>query len=80
MGFLGGIAGVFIGWIGGKLFNLGVNAIASHFGGESVNLFYIPYWFILTIIIFAGLVGTATGVIPARRASRIDPLDALRYK
>jgi len=80
MGFLGGIAGVFIGWIGGKLFNLGVNAIASHFGGESVNLFYIPYWFILTIIIFAGLVGTATGVVPARRASRIDPLDALRYK
>jgi len=80
MGLLGGIAGVFIGFLGGEIFNVGVNAIASRFGGESVDLFYIPYWFILTIIIFAGLVGFATGIVPAKRASGIDPLDALRYK
>ena len=80
MGFLGGVAGVFMGFLGGELFNMGVNAIAGRFGGEPVDLFYIPYWFVLTIIIFAGMVGFATGVVPARRASRIDPLDALRYK
>ncbi len=80
MGILGGIAGVFIGFLGGEIFNLGVNAIACRFGGESVDLFYIPYWFIATIIIFAGVVGFLTGVVPARRASQLDPLDALRYK
>lgn len=80
MGFLGGIGGVVIGIFGGKLFNGLINLIASRFGGESVNLFYSPLWFVLTIIIFAGVVGIFTGFIPARRASKIDPLEALRYK
>ena len=80
MGFLGGLVGVVIGFAGGELFNIGVNMIASRFGGESIDLFYIPGWFTLSIIAFAGVVGFFTGVIPARRASGIDPLDALRYK
>ncbi len=80
MGFLGGLGGVVIGMLGGKLFNGLINLIATHFGGEKVNLFYSPLWFIILIIIFAGIVGTFTGFIPARRASKIDPLEALRYK
>lgn len=80
MGFLGGIGGVFFGFIGGKIFNMLINLIASRFGGQSVNLFYSPTWFVFTIIIFAGFVGLLTGFVPARRASKIDPLDALRYK
>lgn len=80
MGFLGGVGGVLIGFIGGEFFNYVINFIASRFGGEPVRLFYSPLWFILTIIIFAAVVGFLTGFVPARRASRIDPLDALRYK
>ncbi|HLN18671.1 MAG TPA: ABC transporter permease [Patescibacteria group bacterium] len=80
MGFLGGFGGVLIGWLEGKLFNASVNLIASHFGGEKVNLFYSPLWFILATLVFAAVVGFITGVIPARRAARTDPLDALRYK
>lgn len=80
MGFLGGLGGVLLGIVGGKIFNLAINFIAARFGGEAVNLFDSPLWFIATIIIFAAVVGFITGVIPARRASKIDPLDALRYK
>ncbi len=80
MGFLGGIMGILIGLIGGEIFDFGVNMIASRFGGESVDLFYTPLWFIGLIIGFAAAVGFMTGVVPARRASSIDPLDALRYK
>ena len=80
MGFLGGVLGIFIGLGGGEVFDLGINFIASRFGGEKVDLFHSPLWFILTIVIFAAIVGFFTGVVPARRASKIDPLDALRYK
>jgi putative ABC transport system permease protein len=80
MGFLGGLVGVILGWIGGWAINMAINFIAVRFGGEAVTLFYSPLWFVMTIIIFAAVVGMMTGVVPARRASKIDPLDALRYK
>ena len=80
MGFLGGLMGILIGFLEGMLFNAAVNLIAVHFGGQKVGLFYSPTWFVMSIIIFAAFVGFITGVIPARRASKIDPLDALRYK
>ncbi len=80
MGFLGGIAGVAIGWLGGVFFNFVINIVASRFGGQSVSLFYSPLWFVISIIIFSTVVGFFTGLVPARRASKIDPLDALRYK
>ncbi len=80
MGLLGGLGGVVIGFVGGEIFNSLVNFIARRFGGESVDLFSVPLWFVGLIILFAGLVGIATGFIPARKASRIDPLEALRYK
>lgn len=80
MGFLGGLVGVIIGFLEGQVFNAAVNLIATHFGGEKVDLFYSPTWFVMTVIIFSAFVGFLTGVVPARRASNIDPLDALRYK
>lgn len=80
MGFLGGLMGVAIGWLGGFIFNTVINMVAVRFGGEKVSLFYSPLWFVLSIIIFSTVVGFLTGLVPARRASRIDPLDALRYK
>ncbi|MEI7890791.1 MAG: ABC transporter permease [bacterium] len=80
MGFLGGCAGVSIGLIGGVVFNMLINFVATRFGGQSVSLFYTPTWFIFSILAFSGVVGFLTGLVPARRASKIDPLDALRYK
>lgn len=80
MGFLGGCAGVSIGWLGGLTFNTVINIVATRFGGQAVSLFYSPTWFVLAILVFSGVVGFMTGYVPARRASKIDPLDALRYK
>lgn len=80
MGFLGGVAGVVIGYLGAELANFGINILAQRFGGEPVNLFYQPPWFVVFILVFSAVVGFITGIYPSIKASRINPLNALRYK
>lgn len=80
MGFLGGLGGVVLGIVGGQGLNIAINFLAVRLGGTSVNLFFTPTWFIVLIIIFGAFVGFLTAIVPARRASQIDPLEALRYK
>lgn len=80
MGLLGALGGVVLGFFEGEVLNILINLIATRFGGESVDLFFSPFWFVSTVILFGAGVGFATGIFPARKASRIDTLDALRYK
>ena len=80
MGFLGGVGGVGIAMLGGTLANMGINALAQRFGGTALNLFVYPAWFVILIIVFSAIIGFLTGLYPSYRASRLNPLDALRYK
>ncbi|MDQ5976515.1 MAG: hypothetical protein QG664_428 [Patescibacteria group bacterium] len=80
MGLLGALGGVILGFFEGEVLNILINLIATRFGGEPVDLFFSPFWFVSTVILFGAGVGFATGIFPARKASRIDTLDALRYK
>lgn len=80
MGFLGGLGGVLLGVCAGKIANIGINMLAQKFGGPVVDLFLVPVWFVTVIIIFSTIIGLLTGMYPSFRASRLNPLDALRYK
>lgn len=80
IGFIGGIAGLFLGLVGGALMDLGISTLAKALGGGSINLFQAPLWFIIMIVIFSTFVGIITGLWPAKRAAKLDPLSALRYK
>ncbi len=80
MGLLGGVVGILIGvGIGGTLNGL-LGLVAKNFGGDAVSLFRYPMAFLLFIVTFSGVVGLITGLFPARRAAKINPLDAIRYK
>jgi putative ABC transport system permease protein len=75
LGFVSGVIGVLIGWglssLGGKiLFNLGWGFLAPAF---PISLF-------VGCVIFATLTGAISGVIPAYHASKINPVEALRYE
>ena len=80
VGFLGGIAGILMGVILGVTINVLLNFVASQFGGQSVTLFSFPINFLLFIAIFSAAVGYLTGIFPAKRASTLNPLDAIRYE
>ncbi len=80
MGFLGGIGGIIVGWLAGFIINFSFNMLANNLGGKSMQLFYTPWNFVFLVVIFSGVVGFLTGVYPSWRASKLNPLDALRYK
>ncbi len=80
IGFLGGLGGILIGMLGGEAFNYGINTLAGALGGEKIDMFYTPALFIMVIMFFSTFVGLITGFYPARRAARINCLEALRYK
>ena len=80
VGFLGGVSGIVMGVTLGYVVNILLNIAASQFGGQSVSLFSFPITFLVFIAIFSAAVGYLTGIFPARRASLLNPLDAIRYE
>jgi putative ABC transport system permease protein len=80
IGLLGGLVGVGIGFFGGIIFNFGINVLAARFGGAAINLFSFPLNLTLAIIGISTIIGFLSGVFPSRRAAKLDPLEALRYK
>ncbi len=80
VGFMGGLTGTAMGVTFGITINIFLNIVAGQFGGQSVALFSFPLDFLAFIIVFSAGVGYLTGIFPARRASTLNPLDAIRYE
>jgi putative ABC transport system permease protein len=80
VGFLGGVSGIVMGVSFGMAVNIFLNIVAGQFGGKSVSLFSFPLNFLLFIALFSAAVGYLTGIFPAKRAAKLNPLDAIRYE
>jgi len=80
MGFYGGLAGIIAGFLAGKLLGIILSLFALFKGVGFIDVSLIPIPFVLVIIILSLFVGIGTGVFPAKRATKISALDALRYE
>ncbi len=76
----GGILGILIGFFAGVLLSVLLSLIAISKGLGYIDVSYIPVIFILIIIALSVIIGLITGIYPARRATQISALNALRYE
>jgi putative ABC transport system permease protein len=80
MGILGGIIGVALGWAIGQIINLGTNIYLKRQSLPPEHFWSVPLWLVGSAILFAFVVSLASGLYPAGRAARLDPVQALRYE
>lgn len=80
LGFWGGIFGLGLSYLIGKV---GSN-VAEKFAGDTPipldQVAQFPWWLIVSVLCFTTLVGVISGLGPAIKAARLNPVDALRYE
>ncbi|MDD5149099.1 MAG: ABC transporter permease [Flavobacterium sp.] len=83
IGLVGGIGGIILGYSASTTISTlsgittsGGGGLTGMLSGESV----ISGWLIIGVLLFSILVGMIAGAIPAYRASKLNPVDALKYE
>jgi putative ABC transport system permease protein len=85
IGFVGGLGGVLLGWAAGQTMNVLALAYLAGQAAETGSLppsvaVYTPGWLLPSSLIFATVIGLASGLYPALRAATLVPVNALKYE
>ena len=78
MGLVGGAGGVALGWTIGRIINFGTNVYLKRQHFPPAEIWSVPVWLVLGAITFSIVVSLLSGLYPASRAARLDPVQALR--
>jgi putative ABC transport system permease protein len=81
IGLIGGVIGLLLGWLAG----LGMNQIIPIYLKYRElpmhgDFFVVTLTLALGVILFATFIGLVAGLLPAQRAAKLDPLQALRHE
>ena len=79
IGLLGGCIGAAVSYIAMLLINtsMGDTSFLGMYFSEGMSL-SIPIWLVVGAILFSMLIGIISGIYPARKATKISPLEAMR--
>jgi putative ABC transport system permease protein len=81
IGLVGGVAGTILGWLLGLGLNRLILAILRWQQMPVRGTFFVVNsWLVVLALAFATVVGLVSGLYPASRAARLDPIEALRYE
>jgi putative ABC transport system permease protein len=79
------VEAVTLGLFGGSI-GIGCGYLAGAFAREVISIFmefppiHVPLWAIMLAFGFSGSVGLVSGIYPAWKAARLDPIEALRWE
>ncbi|MBZ5627400.1 MAG: ABC transporter permease [Acidobacteriia bacterium] len=80
MGLCGGLIGVTLGWAIGRAINIGTNVYLKRMDMTPETFWLVPWWLVVAALAFAVIVSLGSGIYPASRAAKLDPVQALRYE
>jgi putative ABC transport system permease protein len=83
IGLVGGIGGIILGVIGSGIIGSMVSSASGTAGGGISRMLgntAVTPGLLIGALLFAIIIGMVAGVIPAYRASKLKPVDALRYE
>lgn len=80
LGFFGGVVGIIIGYGLTLLANPLINHQLRGNGIKSSNIIVLPPWLIISVISITTIIGMLAGLYTARKAAKLDPVEALHYE
>lgn len=81
IGFIGGLIGVGFSLINTQIIKVFLGGFLKSKGINNVpNIFSTPIWLVLGTMGFAILISVIAGFYPANKASKLDPVESLRYE
>lgn len=83
IGMGGGIVGVALSYLVSYIMNqiaakLGFGGGYLSMGGTSITISIIPIWLAVSALVFSFLIGVITGYYPAKRATKLSAIEAIR--